>query len=1184
MNEDPLLGSLVPQDIDLDYTSDYSPSSGNTNLPEFDLDIKSATPMNLELMGGGNSQVDPYDQLDQQLISSSNKLSNPNDVYQPIEFNSKDSNFWSFYNTFGEDKYKTLGFEFDKNNDDLYSRNLDKLDKLGLALGNAWALTKETYVEAWKNEGAFWKNLVSGEFSKALSLEQDPVELQRLYDVSKEISSRHYTPMSLEEQNGEYGFGKFSQTLGQFGFTAGTILQVVTQTAAEAAVAYLAAIPSGGASIAGAAVSSANAVKRLFTVGKLLKDLKKMDTAVSAGNGLRKLYKVATDGKGAMGGFNNFYRLSKELTAAQTEANFEAAQSYGELLESMYADSIAKEGFLSEERNAEMQKLALEGATYNGFANTVMLMGMNRINMGGIFRGGFGAQGRALKEFEGVAEQLVKTKTGWKAAADVGFFTKEGAKQFGKSSGKWLLNSGFEGVQEVTQGASAEYFNELYRSKYNHESIDPVKTLGASLGAHILSKQAAEEFFSGFIIGAPGSMMSYAVDKGINLIQGTDTKGQKEAVRSMADNLNKYENDPLRIFRPEVANINTQQAIGLAMDEAVRNGNVYAYKNLQRESFHEMVMTGIQTGKLDWMLSNIEDTLDSLSDEDFQATFGMAKSEGSEKTARSYFEDLQTVAKNINKEYGKAKEKFANPYANFSKVANDPIKLTEQKLQYRAWEAAVTDYVFNKDIVRDIKERMASILGDISQVAGGTATDSVFTLTSPTSVARERVLLREEISNLRSDTSREGKKLLLQKERELAVLDKWVETDPKDTDENQIIFTDYLNIRQRYFGAEELSYDQMDQSFKGFYDFTRLQKDNERTIANISLLSSPDNFQDYFNRHFVAHKKFFEEETKRRQDLMMQYIKVTDYLEDPEFQAFLGADFDKYNAQIDQAITNTDYELGTSVYTEIIEKHRQFEENKNTDNQALINSVVEKIINGDELTDEDLQIQANFPAEIEAELLKRRDSSEEDADTSPEGIMKAWMDQNLDYVSQFEIGAEDFLETFDKITARTDFYAHSLMGNPLKALTTILGIFNDGVTSPLPSEFIDMPSNGPFMIISKSGENINTVDDIGVILLNEMLPDSLVESLKEVLPSSIMVAKYSDIDQVIDHLISLNGSDSLSYNDIFDVSGVNNDEVNDETLNDILSEKSSTENPILESSNEEEIVDDLFETLNTCNK
>jgi hypothetical protein len=901
------------------------------------------------------------------LQSLASKTYDPNFLVQPTRYNdeSYDRLQKTFDNPDRNNLFSKVGFYPGANNEDKFAKSLSKWQKVGLAWDQMGGLAKETFKQQWITEASFWGNLASGQLKKAFLPFGDKEELEQMSRTMEDSVSKNYVPLTFEEQSGEFGFGKFATGLGQFGFTLGTMGAMGTQLGLELVASALLAPETEGGSVLGFGASLVNKAKRLFTLGEFYNNLRKAENTVETASKIKRAWQYMSDTHNIKAGLGTFYSFTKQWNAAAGEAKFEAGSSYTEFLDAKYKEAKDAGKFLTLEERTTNEDKAAKVAMNNGITNTGLLYIMNRINMNNVFKGPFSAQRRFLIELgEGADKALVKTAKGWvPRTALTGLFSKDGAMGLGKGLVHWTIDSAWEGVQEVAQGVSNKYWQSYYGEQYDRKpNFNAMSLLGKSISARLDSNESFDEFISGFIIGLPGS----AINMGIgsihrNIISRDQTAQYKKQVSNLADELNKWEADPTRVFDARVANANNQVLFSQEMKEAVETDDIYAYKNLNNQNMRDMIMLGIRTGKLEYMLDTLKDQVKNLKPEEFEALFKVTADSTNKKAAIDYVSLLESKAEQMVKDYDQAKQKHANPFTSFSKYKPGSPEETTAKIKYVAWENAVQDLVFQKDTYTNVSKRMADILSETTQTLGSALHNHFFTLTSTDNILRESLLLKEEIKSLSANQTIDDatKKIIEQKQKQLAGLEKWskshsligsflekrmdfVSSLAEHTDEARSAFEEVMQAYQSATeGAEVLTSEQIDKAYKSIIDYARLNNDNKVTVANISLLTSPEGFSEHFDRHFIEADSFYKKEMAERysklqskyalnsimdhEDSILQGMGYSNTPADANEKLFvLQPNVKSLRARIDQAINDRDFEDIEKLYDELLDEYTKF--------------------------------------------------------------------------------------------------------------------------------------------------------------------------------------------------------------------------------------------------------------------
>ena len=870
-------------------------------------DLPSPTPLPAPEYGayGGQSTEDLLKSNLDKFKQSASQTFDYNSLIQPIRYDDPVyDRLQKSYEGQRGDLFNKLGFFPDINNEDRYARSLTKWQKLGVAMGMVGDLAKDTFFGQWETEADFWKNLSTGKFKQAFLPEYSNEDLLKMNASLERATTENYIPLSSAEQNGEYGFGKLATGIGQFGFTLGTIGAFGTQMALEMGAAALLAPVTEGLSVGVEALSFTNKIKRLFNLTEAYRNLSKFENGVEAANKIKTAYNYVKNTDNIKAGLGKFYGFTKQWNAAVGEAKFEAAGSYADYVNGERLKALQNNRIITYEEQQDMETKAANIAQHNNLTNIALLFAMNKLNMNNVLRGGFGVQRRFISEFgKALEKDILKEGEKYISRFAVKATSKQGLLGMAKGLSGWTLDSAWEGVQEVAQGASGNYWKDYYVNSYDRKSAyDKLNLVGKTVSDKLKDDQSFEEFISGFIIGVPGAAVNRAIGGVMNYGQRGQIKEYKKSVEDYVNKLNEFEKDPLRVFDPRVANLNNQTTFTKMMDDAVKKNDIYAYKNINKEALRDMVMLGIKTGKLDYMIDTLKNQVDTLEDDQFKEIFNISADSTSRKTAKDYVNMVEEEAGYIVKEYDKAKQKFPNPFANMKGIKAGSTEEVDQKIRQVAWEDAVQDLIFEHRNYADTVKRMSSILGDAKEFVGEALYNPFFTMTSSENIDKEINILKQEIS---ADKQAENKTKditdrIEAKQKQLDALKKWQkshnlmskpvgvgmfsESMARYTDEAKAAFGEVLNVFQDQGKASTLTTDSIDKAYNHIIDFMKLQNDNQTAVKNISFLSSPDGFKENYSARNELAKIFYDMEIARRDGVVDKRTKILQALDtDPDF-------------------------------------------------------------------------------------------------------------------------------------------------------------------------------------------------------------------------------------------------------------------------------------------------------------
>lgn len=877
-------------------------------------------------------------------------------AFTGIKFSTKESGFDPIYKSFKDSLYNKIGFIPGYDNEDIYARNLGKTGQLWQGIKGVVPLIGVSHNEAWSTEADFWGNLFTGNFKKAFSLSMDQEDLQTLSDISKEINDSNFVPLTAEQREGTFNVGKLSRGLQQFGFTAGTLLQFAEQTALEMGITALGILPSGGASVAAGIgnftrrslklAKTLSSVEKVATLSNVFRKVADWDSRLMNLNKIGKAYSNIKKTVGESASFSKFYKFSREYNMAASEARFERATSYTDYIEKREQEFLDRYNRpMNDAERADLEDQALDVSNANGITNIALLYAMNRVNLGNVLRTGFGLSSVVAKEVtEGIAGDIIErsakgagesifknifkrgekevaekaVETGEKAIeksvstrvkdpfmnkADVTAFSREWFKGQGNNAYRWFTGSAWEGVQEISQSISANYWDEYYKQKYENkgnteENWSKLLEIGNSSLKKAVGSQMNQEgldaFVSGFIIGMPSSAINMAVGKGQQMIYAEEYKKRQAYINEQVSHLNEWANTPHNIFNAKTENYSNQQEIKLAMQKAAAEGNIYAFKNLNRKALQQFLMIGHTTGKLDAMFDMLQTASKELTKEQFMEAYGIESDSLTKKTASDYVEKLREDSKKFIEIYDDAKRRVPNPFDSKKFKQGTKEHIEEQKREF-AYNKALEEYIFQRHTSVDIVERYKSILSDAQKELGSTAYSTFYKYTNKDIIQAEIDILKSSIASYDKEaaagftTNKEGKESYRKQKKELEMYERWQkemstrERGGRLNRKTLKILTNHLNLKQKEQNLPEITAEALEKSYYDLMDLYRLDDDHVATIANLNYLADPKNFEKLYKVHEAVSSKFYKIMVSANEEKVDRRLKIAQLAQDEEF-------------------------------------------------------------------------------------------------------------------------------------------------------------------------------------------------------------------------------------------------------------------------------------------------------------
>lgn len=756
--------------------------------------------------------------------------------YQPQTFNYEKSQADRYVN---DSNFQILNFNpnIGVENEYRYGRMQTPGQMWSNALGGAWRLGKQTFMEGWRGwgnitdavftnfghigEGTYWENFKN-------DLVGSPEHLLALDKETKDIMNRYAIYRTPESENSVFNRQLFGTMLQQSGFALGATAQFLTEELLTAGMAT-------GFGLSKLGLKSAVVGGKAVRAGEVMSSALKLNSPWKLDNVMSGIYNAAVNtlrpvamgqefGKAMMAGasatqlakigLGGTKRLFAELNMATTEARMEAAGTYGELYNRMVEDYTARTGQMPVGAElTRIQNLAKVGADQNFIVNTGVIATMNRIQFDNLFTK-FGLERRVLKEMGQYADDVVKVtgkaaaKEGEEAAAkeitkvyakgqlgtlgtlgDIAkdFGTKraawEGAKVFGKGMFKWEAS---EGIQELIQEGSNIAIQDYYRDLYNGNpaSWDKSISLAAAEQNPLTSIQGAQTFLMGAMTGRMIAPLMGGVQKAqelaMNLNKDVKDANQKRKadLESSVALINKFFESPSKVLSEHIANIQVQNTAAKEMETALANRDEYHYNNSKDTAFAKMVSAAKKTSMFESMLDTIRDFGQHLTPEQMKEAFPTVDpTENNIENAKQYFNRIADEVEGFSKTWEELQDKYGDMIMpELFKEGSEGRKQAEAAKM--ALDNAIEILATNKYKADRAAKRLSDLYSRVqtNTVIGNSSAQAFRLLGNENLINKEIEMLEKEIELFTSSDTKldtEGRATLRTKKKELTQLKRW---------------------------------------------------------------------------------------------------------------------------------------------------------------------------------------------------------------------------------------------------------------------------------------------------------------------------------------------------------------------------------------------------------------------------
>jgi hypothetical protein len=624
--------------------------------------------------------------------------------------------------------YLKLGISLSGDNEERYGQNQSWSEVLSNGFSGMGKLAANGFVDGWKQWGRTTDALIHWDWDR---LHGDAESMLELDNKLKDIMNSNPIYATKEGSETFWNRQTFGNFLQQSGFAVGAGIQVLSEQILTKAIEAGLTLTGVGAPEAALLegitdVKSASTIARIgnffnkskefFNTSKAIKNLKKLhDTwtneaivknfatklgqkipGVDIAMDISKTFRTGMDaglsgtqlaGDIAKVGLGGLKRTMSEANFAFTEARMEAAGTFSDLYSQMQDDYFKRTGTFAQGNELQnLQDIAMQAADKNFNFNSAVLAVSNRIMFDNVFKNSK-ITSKILSQFgEDVGERGFKVLgkingrttsqyytgnvfSNFKTiAADFG--TRKARTVLAKSIMKPALKFEFtEGIQELIQEGSAEYYKDYYlnsyKATYNPDiEVSSKKSLDKAISSQ-MTMQGLKTFASGALTGmlihGPTVLVSKGGKKlGEKITDVYKTKGlteekkeeyfknkqeSKDELKNYYNEFNAIAKDPSKFFSESIKNFNVQKEGASALDEAAKLGDKFAYENIRTDMLHSMVSQAVRNDTHEALADTLREYGKHMSKEEFEQAFvGLDYNSENKKSTADYTEK---VAKSV---------------------------------------------------------------------------------------------------------------------------------------------------------------------------------------------------------------------------------------------------------------------------------------------------------------------------------------------------------------------------------------------------------------------------------------------------------------------------------------------------------------------------------------------------------
>lgn len=578
--------------------------------------------------------------------------------------------------------YKDLGYNPDMPEDKIqaqYDYDQSNWEAAKSSFGDLMHITGQSFVNYFKNYGNTVKSMINLNQQDIMYKDMVPQQDEDAEAARSNLRFKGDVPMHWYNYIPLPGLMKgdvAEELLPQLGFTVGT--------GAAAAIENLGmSLFTGGAGEPAAAANSASKLYRLIseftTLGRGAELAKNMYNGPVTG--LREGL--------------DWFRLSN---AATSEGAMEAAQGFVQHKQKLIQDYIDKNGHAPATGSDDMQKIEQSShdvANEVLWSNYPILMASNFIQFRNLLAP---TLAKRLAENEALRGMSIVNKATDKIASEFAVDTGEHGNMFLHGATHFLKNALSEGMEEsaqnFVQGVASDYEQKLYNGK-DAKVMDSVFQVGIP---DLTSDNGLQQFMGGFVTGSLFHSFGMVGNKLATLGKVVDANGNlsykdnlltklgfgteeiakaniKGQLQTVADVLNTE--DLKSIFKEEgLADFIKSTQDAQVMNEALKKNDLFNIGNLKSNALVRFLWTGMETGKLDLRLDQLNAFRD-LPQEDLNKFLGIDTGALNKQTTGAVIDHILGKAAQVQEIFDAEKDRFTDKESKASQAFRDKDKTHE---------------------------------------------------------------------------------------------------------------------------------------------------------------------------------------------------------------------------------------------------------------------------------------------------------------------------------------------------------------------------------------------------------------------------------------------------------------------------------------------------------------------------
>jgi predicted NAD-dependent protein-ADP-ribosyltransferase YbiA (DUF1768 family)/adenylate kinase family enzyme len=644
------------------------------------------------------------------------------------------------------------------------------------------------------------------------------------------------------------------------GYVTGAIAQDAIVGFATEGIGDIPLLASQGVKVSNAVGKTALWLNKILTgtndVEKFLARLEKVTVLgaeeVSAIKGMGELAAATRINKGFRYALAQ-YGTARTMGAIDARETYE--QVHGKLLEDYRLKHNGQDPVGQD--LADIENYSKDGANTRFGIDFALMLLADSMQFDNLFRS-FGSKGSAAITNSLAQEAQLGGKIGLKAGTldtweSLGATTAKG--KLWESISPKLPNIFAQGV--LTMGglyASGKGVENYYVNKYkdlsdpnNKKNFDTVNEIINStmygLGEQFGTTEGQKAMLMGSILG----LVTAAIHGGVDRARGFSGN---QRLQDSIDTLNKTGVTSILENKYDSA-LNTMGNLK-GMEEAVKEGNVFKYKNFQYNNFFELVHSRLQSNMHEFTIEQLK-MLKELPKEEFEKYFNVEFSETSKKTVNEYVDKMIEHANELKKTYDAVAGTFKNPFVYYRK--DDTEAKQESNRGYVNFEKWKTELTYQSGKSIDVNDRIQSIQKDLFNIHPDLNNNGVAGLVNPIALKslaksyEERAKLLN--STINDDMTAEQKQAVKDQVKSLRTfaekITSSIESENLDTRTFHELLNYELNGNDRS-KPDVVGFEHAANLYQYGHDLNMLANEKLKAQEAVKALTSKDGFAKFFEQ------------------------------------------------------------------------------------------------------------------------------------------------------------------------------------------------------------------------------------------------------------------------------------------------------------------------------------------------